>query len=223
MSVVMSAAQPQAAQIEDALQNLADQQPIQVALDAQAGHCQQDKQQPHQQGGYIDEKQPSGHSQSLQNAGQGVVQIEEGTDQAQGADEMSRQRASVQPFPQEPAGEQEKAHAGKTQDKAIFYRAQNGPAYTLFISLCIALGDHGQQHDRYGASQGIRKKDHGESHAGQHTVHTEGGSIVIAIAAQPCGDGHGFHALQQIQYDPVGSQGDDHAQQLSIAGDGCGM
>ncbi len=135
---------------------------------------------------------------------------------------MSRQGAAVQSLPQEPACEQEKAHAGQAQQKAVFYRAQDGPADALVISSGIAFGDHGQQHDGHGSGQGVGKKDHGEGHAREHAVHAEGSGIVIAIAAQPGGDRYGLHALQQVQHDPVGGEREDHSQQLSIAGGGQG-
>ncbi len=91
------------------MQELADQYSVQISLDPQAGDSQQDEGQPCQQSGHIDQEQTPGHAQSLQDAGQGSVQIEEGADQAQGADEMPGKGAFVQALSQKSSGEQEKA------------------------------------------------------------------------------------------------------------------
>ena len=130
---------------------------------------------------------------------------------------MPGQGALVESLSQNPPGEQEESHTGKTQQETIFYRAQDGPADPLVVSPGIALGDHGQQHDGDGAGERVGKKDHGESHAGQYAVHAESRGGVVAVTAQPGGNGYGFHALQQIEYDPVGGQGDHHTQQLPVA------
>lgn len=61
---------------------MAGKKPPKIAGDTEAGHCKKYKGQTDQEADGIHDENMSGFSQTLEDAGQGGVQIEKGTDEA---------------------------------------------------------------------------------------------------------------------------------------------
>ncbi len=161
-----------ASQIEQACQKLSCQHPPEIARNAEVGNGSEDKGKAQQLAQYIDNKNPARHTQSLQNAGQGGVQIDKGADEAQGGDKISckvavKKRCSC-PFSEK----EETEHAGKAHQKTIFHGFAGGFPDSLEISQCIIFGNNGKKKYGNGIGQGIWKKNQRHGHAGEYPVDT---------------------------------------------------
>lgn len=77
------------------------------------GNHIKDKEQSYEEAADIDEKKSACQSQPLQNGRKGGIQIEEGTDKAQGCDEITR-KGTVEEKIAHPVPE--KDEGGKTED-----------------------------------------------------------------------------------------------------------
>ncbi len=154
-------------------------------------------------------------TQSLQDAGQGGIQIEKGADKAQGGDKITCKR-TVKERGAGPSSQKDKcAHAAQAHETAIFDSLKRSAAHGIHISQSVILRDDGQQEYRYGAGQGIGKEDKGHGHAGEDPVYTQGGDIVISVRFKLGRYGDGLNALQKVQYDTVCRQRQSHGKQLA--------
>ncbi len=151
---------------------MAGQETPEVAGDAEAWDGQEDKSQAEEKADYIHSEEMSCQPQSLKDAGQGSVQVEEGADKSQGTDEVSCQRA-VKKGGSRPCSQQNKAaHAADAHQAAVFDGAQDCFADGVHIAQGVILRDDGQEEYRHGTGQGIGKEDKGHGHAGEYAVYT---------------------------------------------------
>ena len=98
-------------------QNLTGQNPPSVSGDAQTGDKAKDKAQTKSQARYIGYKYLAGHTQPLQDTGEGNIQIHKGAEKSQGLNEMPCETAVEQmisrPFPGQKKNNQKKETEGE--------------------------------------------------------------------------------------------------------------
>ena len=125
---------------------------------------------------------------------------------------MTGKRAVEEFRADQAAGEQEEGQAGDAHDRTEFHGAQHGGSDCFHIPAGGVFGDQGEQQHGDGVGQGVREKDHGHCHTGEHAVDAQSGGIVVAVQAQTGRDGYSLDALQDIQHDSVQGQRQRHAQ-----------
>ena len=114
----------QTQKIDSGQYQLAYQNAPQISLHTNPGDGKKYEQQPDQKTDHVGEEDPPRHSQSLQDAGEGGIQIQEGTDESQGYDKMSGQ-LTVKQFCSHPVTQKQKnTQTKETHETAIFYGAQ---------------------------------------------------------------------------------------------------
>ena len=161
---------PQAEQIKNAKCQLACEKSPEIALDPEDGNCPEDENQADQQADHVQRKDVACHAETLQDAGQGGVQIEKRTDEAQRCDKIAGQRTVKQGASRPLPTEHKDTETGKTHKPAVFDRFYRVFLHGIDIPQSIALRDHGEQEDGHGACQGVGEKDKGHRHSGENAV-----------------------------------------------------
>ncbi len=93
--------------IEDGNEKLADEQTVEVSLDACGWYQAEYKNEPDSQGGHIKQKCDAGFSQTVENAGQCTGQVKEWADKAEREDKRTCHFTVEQKDSGIPAGQQE--------------------------------------------------------------------------------------------------------------------
>lgn len=106
--------------IDSGKYQLADQNPPQISLHTDHGNGKKYEQEPDQKTDHVGDKDPSRHTETLQNAGERGIQIQKRTDESQRHDEMPGQ-FTVEQFGSHPIPQKKKtAQTKKAHETAVF-------------------------------------------------------------------------------------------------------
>ena len=97
----------QTEKIDSGKYQLADQNPPQISLHTDHGNGKKYEQEPDQKTDHVGDKDPSRHTETLQNAGERGIQIQKRTDESQRHDEMPGQ-FTVEQFGSHPIPQKKK-------------------------------------------------------------------------------------------------------------------
>lgn len=81
---------PQADQVEKSKGQLACQQPPEIPGDTELWHSPEHETQSNQQADYIHDEYMARHPKTLEDTGEGGIQVEERADKSQGGDKVAR-------------------------------------------------------------------------------------------------------------------------------------
>lgn len=193
-------------------QELAAENSVKIPPDAHGGDREKDKGDAHGDGQGVVEQAESGSAQSVKNAGERRVQIQEGADKGQGVNAGARggtaEKERAQSVPEKEKQEGEQGSHGKTR--------LTGPADHIpnpfSVSKGLEPGHRGHEHHRGGIGEGGGEENERESHSGEDAVHAQGFRRTHAVHAEPLGNQHNLHASQQSEQQPVQGEGKGHDQ-----------
>lgn len=138
----------------------------QVGADAEHGDKRVDAENADAAAEQIEQKSGGWPAETVQDTGQCGGQKQKRTNPAECADKSSRKRVPENIFADEAAGQQKKQCTHKAKDHTGFYGLFDCLLDAEVIVFCPCFGNGWQQHDGYGVSHDIGKKDHGQCHSG---------------------------------------------------------
>ena len=119
---------------------------------------------------------------------------------------------------------EQKKHCGtaETENQAVSYGSHDCTPDSEAVAAGIRLRDDWQKQHGYGIGDGGGKQDKRKAHTGQYTVDTQRLRIAQPVCHETVGNINRLHALQKIEHQTVGGEGDGKLQQLSHDAPICG-